>query len=161
MARRFPRWLVLLSTPIAFLIVHVGAPWAVSLLSARHGWIDGRPGPWNLVALAVVAIGSAVIWWGAGLHMKQVPETVRIEATPHYLLRGGPYLYSRNPIYLGVLTTWFGWGLFYGSASVAVTVGAEILIVSLIVVPWEERNLEGRFGESYLDYKRRVPRWLL
>jgi protein-S-isoprenylcysteine O-methyltransferase Ste14 len=28
------------------------------------------------------------------------------------------------------------------------------------VVPWEERNLEARFGEAYLRYKHSVPRWL-
>jgi len=44
---------------------------------------------------------------------------------------------------------WIGWALFYGS--VAVSIGCLILwLIMNRVVQWEERSLEGRFGESYL-----------
>jgi protein-S-isoprenylcysteine O-methyltransferase Ste14 len=31
---------------------------------------------------------------------------------------------------------------------------------TFVIVPWEERDLEARFGEAYRAYKARVPRWL-
>ena len=55
---------------------------------------------------------------------------------------------------------WLGWIIFYGS--LAVLAGTVVIwgSVAMLVVPWEERNLEARFGEAYLRYKQSVPRWL-
>ncbi len=58
-------------------------------------------------------------------------------------------------MYLSALAIWLGWALFYGSVAVFVACG-----VGWVLVPWEERELEARFGEAYLRYKNRVPRWL-
>ena len=62
-------------------------------------------------------------------------------------------------MYLFGMLIWLGWIIFYGS--VAVLAGTVIIwgIVAMLVVPSEERNLEARFGEAYLQYMRSVPRW--
>jgi protein-S-isoprenylcysteine O-methyltransferase Ste14 len=63
-------------------------------------------------------------------------------------------------MFLFELAFWFGWALFYGS--IAVLIGFLLFWVALnfMIVPYEERDLEARFGEAYRDYKARVPRWL-
>jgi hypothetical protein len=48
---RLPHWISPILLTGLFLVVHVGAPWGLSLHSTRHGWLDGCPGPWNLLAL--------------------------------------------------------------------------------------------------------------
>ncbi len=50
--------------------------------------------------------------------------------------------------------------MFFGS--LLILVGFAILVggTSLVVIPWEERKLEMQFGDSYLRYKKAVPRWL-
>lgn len=53
--RYMPLWL---TVPMA-LAVWEGLPWAISLLTPRYGWTDGRPGFWNLVGLVPVLLGSA------------------------------------------------------------------------------------------------------
>jgi protein-S-isoprenylcysteine O-methyltransferase Ste14 len=47
----------------------------------------------------------------------------------------------------------------YGSLANAAAFLAAGAIVTMVVVPWEERGLERRFGEGYLQYKNAVPRW--
>jgi protein-S-isoprenylcysteine O-methyltransferase Ste14 len=37
---------------------------------------------------------------------------------------------------------------------------ALVLVVNLVLVPWEEQTLEAAFGQDYLLYKNRVSRWL-
>ena len=79
--------------------------------------------------------------------------------TPGYLLRSGPYRWSRNPMYTGEATVWAGWALFYASPAVwagLVTVSAAFATI----VPWEERRLLERFGEDYRAYLADVPRWV-
>jgi protein-S-isoprenylcysteine O-methyltransferase Ste14 len=58
------------------------------------------------------------------------------------------------------MTIWLGWIIFYGSAAVCAGFAVFWGSVTLLVVPWEERKLEARFGEAYLRYKRTVPRWV-
>ena len=83
-----------------------------------------------------------------------------MERTQNYLVVRGPYQFTRNPMYLCGMLIWLGWIILYGS--VAVLEGAVVFWGSVagLVVPWEERNLEARFGEAYLCYKNSVPRWL-
>ncbi len=157
---RLPHWMALLSLPVVFLLVHVALPWGISLLSTRHGWANGRPGRRNLLALILVGAGTSCIIWCARLHFIASPGSFEMERTPKYLLVRGPYTFTRNPIYLSLLAIWFGWALFYGSVAVCVGCVVGWVIVTLLVVPWEERELEARFGEAYLRYKNTVPRWL-
>ena len=155
-----PRWTVPIYWTVGLLIVHNVIPWGISLLSTRYGWVEARPGIWNLLALILVVTGLAIIIWTMILHFARAPERVEMERTPKYLLIQGPYRFSRNPMYLGELVLWFGWALFYGSVAVLIGFLLILVMMNFRAVPREERDLEARFGDSYLEYKKRVPRWL-
>jgi protein-S-isoprenylcysteine O-methyltransferase Ste14 len=160
---RLPQWSAVIYLSVAGPLVHVVIPWAISLLALRHGWIAGHPGKWNWLGLIPVTAGVSVIAWCASLHVREIPHGYALETTPEYLLVKGPYKYSRNPIYLAILPIWLGWVIFYGSFSVgAVLVGLLVawLPLGILIVGREERSLEARFGESYVAYKRSVPRWI-
>jgi protein-S-isoprenylcysteine O-methyltransferase Ste14 len=63
-------------------------------------------------------------------------------------------------MYVAELASWLGWAMFFGSLAVFLGYIALLLVVNLVIVPWEEGSLEAAFGQAYLMYKRRVPRWL-
>jgi protein-S-isoprenylcysteine O-methyltransferase Ste14 len=158
-----PRWLALLvGSPIwaaLLTVVHGVIPWAVSTLTHRLGWVEGQPSVWNLAGLGLVAAGLSCILWVLVLHVLRTPERVDLELTPKYLLRRGPYAFSRNPMFLGVLVLWLGWAWFYGSIPVCIgCLGCGLVMRR--AVAWEERKLEARFGETYRQYKQAAPRWL-
>ncbi len=158
-----PRWLALVLAVMLWTVVlplvHGVLPWAISLLTTRHGWAEDRPGIWNWLALIVVGVAGACLIWILALHFVQTPERVELEMTPKYLLRRGPYAVTRNPMYLAGLTLWLGWTLFYGS--VGILIGWVVLGVCVnLLVRREECALEARFGEVYREYKRTVPRWI-
>ena len=154
-----PPWMALLLTPVVVLLGHVAVPRELSSLSARHGWARGRPGRLNLPGLILVGIGVAGLSWCARLHFGAARGSFERGRTQGYLVVRGPYRLARNPMYLCGMAIWLGWVVFYGS--VAVLVGFAVFwgSVALLVVPREERDLEARFGEGYLRYKGRVPRW--
>ena len=79
---------------------------------------------------------------------------------PREFVAVGPYRYVRNPMYVGGLAVILGGGLFLRSASIAAFSLVFLLVMHLFVVLYEERTLERRFGDSYLDYQRSVHRWL-
>jgi len=144
-------------------VAHGVVPWAVSLLTRRCGWTDGVPGTWNLLGLIPIVAASAGLIWimlTGFAHAGEMPEKVELNWDPKVLLVGGPYAFSRNPMYVAELVLWLGWTLFYGSLAVLaglLALGAGIAFL----VPREEGALEARFGETYRRYKAIVPRWLV
>jgi len=154
-AKFLPLWL---AYPLALIVWGV-VPWAISLLTPHYGWTAGHPGPWNLLGLIPVLVGTTGIIWGLVLHSAQSREGIEWELDKSYLLMRGPYAFSRNPMYLSELTLLFGWVIFYGSVA---------LLIAFVVwclffyhqVPLEERVMEAHFGEAYRAYQARVPRWL-
>ncbi len=157
---RLPHWLTPIFLTLLFLLVHVAAPWGLSALSTRHGWVNRRPGKWNLLALIPVGTGIACTIWMITLHFRASPVTFLEWKPGQKLLTPGLYAFSRNPMYLFELTFWFGWAFFYGSIPVLVGFLLWLAMFNFVIVPWEERDLEARFGEAYRAYKARVPRWL-
>jgi protein-S-isoprenylcysteine O-methyltransferase Ste14 len=156
-----PRWIALVVTPVVFLLGHVVLPQALSELTIHHGWTSGRPGWLNLLGIPLVAAGGAGLAWCLRLHFaSSAGSGFEMSATQDYLVTHGPYRFTRNPVYLSGIVIWLGWVVIYGSF--AVLIGLVVLwgSVALLAVPWEERKLEARFGDAYLQYQSRVPRWL-
>jgi protein-S-isoprenylcysteine O-methyltransferase Ste14 len=79
---------------------------------------------------------------------------------PKKLVRRGLYRYSRNPMYVGVLTVIYGWAVLYRSPTVAAYGIAVALCFYSFVVFFEEPILRKRFGGEYEQYCAEVPRWL-
>ena len=155
--RILPRWAGAIVCGVGIPVVHGLVPWAISLLTVRHGWVNFRPGPWNFAGLILVAIACTAIVWALAGHFAEAPRGWEFERTPKYLLTRGPYRFTRHPIYLSYAVLWTGWVIFYGS--IAVLIGLVLAWpFGNAIVTREERNLEARFGEAHREYKRTVPR---
>jgi protein-S-isoprenylcysteine O-methyltransferase Ste14 len=72
----------------------------------------------------------------------------------------GPYRFSRNPIYLAFSLLQLGLAFWVNSLGVLLTLIPAVALMSLVVIPREERYLEARFPSEYLAYKASVRRWL-
>jgi protein-S-isoprenylcysteine O-methyltransferase Ste14 len=154
-----PRWAAPIVVIGGTLAVHVALPWAISLIMPRYGWVEGHPGWWNWIGLLPVAAGLVMIAWGASLHIVTATGPRVFERTPRYMLVKGPYRFSRNPMYLLELAMWLGWAIFYGSIAVLIAFALWWIFFAFLAVPYEERQLEARYGEMYLQYKNTIPRW--
>jgi protein-S-isoprenylcysteine O-methyltransferase Ste14 len=156
---RIPKWITIAIIPLEFVVALILAPYALSGLSPRYGWTSGRPDWWNLLGALPVVAGAVGIVWSVSHHVAKLPTAVELELTPTYLLKLGPYRFTRNPIYIAVLTMWLGWTIVYGSVANGVVLLLAGAMFAVIVVPFEERRLERRFGDDYLHYKAAVARW--
>lgn len=76
------------------------------------------------------------------------------------IVRTGPYRFSRNPIYLAFSLLHLGIAIWANSPWLIAMLIAAVALMALVVIPREERYLEGRFGTEYVDYKTSVHRWL-
>ncbi len=87
-----------------------------------------------------------------------VPEMSK-EAGSSTLLTEGIYGSIRHPRYVGFTLGTIGWALFLGYLGLYLMIAGAILCLLGIVV-LEERELRERFGQAYLEYAARVPRFV-
>ena len=160
-----PRRLVLALAPVVWLValpaVHAGVPWVLSHLGPRYGWAGGTPSGWNLLGCVPVAAGTALLVWVMVLgfsRYRDLPERVPTDWSPALLLTGGPYAFSRHPMYVGELALWLGFAVLYGSPAVLAGFAAWIAVMRRLAVR-EESALAAKFGDAYRRYQARVPRW--
>lgn len=114
--------------------------------------------PWNYVVSLPLLAGGSFLWLWSVLHFAKAKGTPVPVSPPPVLVDTGPYAYVRNPMLSGIFFVLFAVAFLIGSSSLLFVfapafIGFSILEFKLI----EEPELEKRFGEKYLDYKRRTP----
>lgn len=72
----------------------------------------------------------------------------------------GIYRFSRNPMYLGFAMGLVAWVVYLSAWAGLLAIGAFVAYMNRFQIEPEERALESRFGQAFVDYKRRVRRWL-
>lgn len=82
-----------------------------------------------------------------------------VDAT-NELVVAGPYRWIRNPMAFASLFQGFAIGLALGSPLTLVYIYVGGLMWNYLARPWEELDLERKFGESYCRYKREVKCWV-
>ncbi len=109
---------------------------------------------WTLVGLGLSLDGSA-LW----RFLSQRTSPLPFRPASVFVVRG-PYRWTRNPMYLGMLALGIGAGLVTDSLWWLPATAIFWSWLDRWVVPREECYLERRFGDTYRDYRQRVPRWI-
>ena len=111
---------------------------------------------WLVLPADIVATaGLAYSVWGLAYLRRSfsiIPEARR-------LVTGGPYGWSRHPVYLGEITTAIGINLATAGWPGALAL-VYFLICQFLRMRWEEGVLTRAFPDDYPAYARRVPRYL-
>lgn len=117
-------------------------------------------GPLQVVGAATTVIGSATALWcvvafafiGRGTPLPFDP--------PRRLVLTGPYRFVRNPMAIGVGLAVAGLALLYESLALLAFAGLFMAVIHAMVTLYEEPTLRQTFGTDYVEYCRRVNRWL-
>lgn len=85
---------------------------------------------------------------------------VCVTGTSGHIATAGPYRFSRNPMYLGMVLMLLGLALYAGTPPFSVSALVYFAILNFFICPYEEDKLFHAFGVEYLQYRNRVRRWL-
>jgi len=119
--------------------------------------------PFNLCS------GLSVFFFGLSIGIKSTRALYRLgrglpwgelsqQAQSDQLVTTGLYACCRNPMTFGYSLLPCGMGLMFQSPGMAFLIPAMVFAVMIVWLKlWEEPNLQKRFGEAYLEYKRTTP----
>jgi protein-S-isoprenylcysteine O-methyltransferase Ste14 len=117
--------------------------------------------PLTLIGLAPIIVGLFINLQGTRTLQRAFKKsgTTDIE-NPKVLVTEGAFRYSRNPMYLGGLVMRFGLAILLGSLVTFIFPAISFLLLQFLYIPNEEAQLKTIFGKEYLDYKKRVRKWI-
>lgn len=139
-------------------LAHIALFFILSLLLDKIiGFPELLSSPSNrIVSVFFIGTGLFLIVWSMFHFFKQKGTPVPFNPPPKLVL-SGPYRYSRNPMICGWFLVAFGIGFLLNSIA-AVSIGVPLFILFHLweIEKVEEPELEERFGEEYIAYKRSV-----
>lgn len=123
--------------------------------------VIGTTGPQMLVqvvGLLVLAVGLMLFSASLRNFVTAGEGTLAPWDPPRRLVVRGPYRYVRNPMISGVLLVLFGQALTLLSRPHFIWALIFLAANSIYIPLLEEAGLRDRFGDSYVEYCRHVPR---
>jgi protein-S-isoprenylcysteine O-methyltransferase Ste14 len=147
---------VLIRPPLAWglaVIAGLALNWLVPLpflpADVPAGWVGAM-----VVVLALALFAWAIVTvTGAGSNVPTNRPTTSI-------VESGPYRFTRNPIYLGMVLGLIGLAIAFDTLWLLMMLLPFALVIRYGVVAREEAYLERKFGDVYRGYRSRVRRWL-
>jgi protein-S-isoprenylcysteine O-methyltransferase Ste14 len=143
------------------LLAFLALPGVVAILLPPFiGDID----PWRLPGTSygglILLAGLGLLGWCIRDFYVAGKGTLAPWDPPEHLVIIGLYKYTRNPMYVAVLTMLAGWTIMYGSVFLLVYTASFAFIFNRRVVVNEEPWLNATFGAEWQRYAAAVPRWL-
>lgn len=112
------------------------------------------------LALLLLAVGAVLYLRSAWDFASFGRGTPAITDAPRRLVTRGFFRYTRNPMYVAVLSAIAGWAILYGAPVLWAYGAAVFVFFSLFIRLYEEPRLTREFGDEYVAYVKRVGRWL-
>lgn len=115
--------------------------------------------PARLLSAVLLVPGLGLTFWSLWLFLRARTSPLPMRPATA-LVRSGPYRWTRNPMYLGLLCLYLGVALLFGVTWALPLAPLVVVLVSRLVIRREEQYLEERFGEEYRRYQGEVRRWI-
>ena len=113
----------------------------------------------SLLGLILILSGISLVFVSFRF-MRKMKTTFIPDGTPEVLISSGPFKFSRNPIYLGMLTILVGLAFLMSSLSAIIIAIVFGTIINFTWIAHEEKKLHELFSEDWDNYSSKVRRWI-
>jgi protein-S-isoprenylcysteine O-methyltransferase Ste14 len=120
----------------------------------------------HLNRYARLPLGAVLLLAGIGLMasgrsaLTRMGTNVQPSLPTLVLVKTGIYRWTRNPMYVGGCVAMFGVAFLCSLDWLPLIFPASLVVLHFGIIKREERYLERKFGDEYLGYASRVPRYL-
>lgn len=138
---------------LAYVLVAAGISWGLGWPSVT--WLHSSP-----LGIALVVLGFAPPVWAAVLFRREGTEINPTSPANKKLVTAGPYRFTRNPMYLGLVIVSLGIAVWVGAWPMFLAPLASFVTSNWVHIPFEEAKMRRQFGETFDAYCGRTRRWL-
>lgn len=149
-----PSWIVRIPTPV-WLLGLIVAALLVDRWIQLPAIIQHRP-----AGIALIVAGVALSAWARLAFRRDSAEIYPWSEAHSALVTSGPFRFSRNPMYLGLLVIGLGAALTAGTWLMWIVPVLLFVLDNFVIIPFEERSMERAFGDAYGAYQASVRRWI-
>jgi protein-S-isoprenylcysteine O-methyltransferase Ste14 len=150
------------------LLMHIPVPWVFVLTYLAGAGLE-HWAPilrWSGAAIGVqvlsevlLAVGAGIAAWGLMYFFKAHTTTIPGRKSSK-LVTWGPYRFTRNPMYVGLILAYLGEAGILRQVWPILFLPLPVAYLNWIVIPVEEIRLTEVFGADYERYKAKVRRWI-
>ena len=151
-----PPWYLKVPPPIwglAMLLAAAGLDWAANTRTIAY--VPSLP-----LAILFSTAGIALAAWGRFLFASENTEIMPTSVSNKKLVTRGPFRFTRNPMYLGLVLLSVGIAFAFGALAYFLVPVGLFVICNNGFIPFEEAKMQRQFGEEYGAYLHRVRRWI-
>jgi protein-S-isoprenylcysteine O-methyltransferase Ste14 len=113
----------------------------------------------TVAGIALILSGLSLVLFSAGL-FRQRGTNINPTRPSTILVTDGPYRFTRNPMYVGLVLIYAGIALLLASLWALLVLVPVLVIIRYLVIAKEERYLLKKFGGEYRTFTGRVRRWI-
>jgi len=114
----------------------------------------------KLFGIALMMCGVAIWLYSIALFYFSGKGTPVPTNPPKELVIKGSYKYTRNPMYVGKLVILLGYFCIFGHIFLLLNLVIVAIFFHFFITCYEEPILKNKFGNSYIEYCKKVPRWI-
>lgn len=112
------------------------------------------------LAILLTVAGIFLAAWGRSTFAAAGTEIIPTSPSNKILVTKGPFRFTRNPMYSGLVLASLGVALYPGTLPFFAVPVLLFLICNFVFIPFEEAKMQRQFSDQYTDYLRRVRRWM-
>lgn len=144
-------------------------PPIVGLLTAGLMWVFHYGfQDWDINTVSLNYLGYLFALLGILIEVWSVARFFKVKTTinplkperSNHLVTNGLFQYSRNPMYVGMLSVLLGFGLWLGNPVSLLALFGFVAYLTEFQIKPEESILLENFGEEYRQYQTQVRRWV-
>jgi len=114
--------------------------------------------PYNFLGLIIISFGFFLEIWAWLLFKKhKTPENF---SKSKKLVTEKIYKFTRNPMYLGMILMVVGLSFVLNNYISLIGPIVLFFVIHFMFIPFEEEKNLKTFGQKYLNYKKKVRKWL-
>src|SRR5215204_1198071 len=133
---------------------------AAGLLANRRYRIPFLPRPLARTLGWPLVIGGIAVGFLGSREMRRAETNLDPYKPTTAIVTEGPFRFTRNPLYLSMTLIYGGISAVANALPAALLLPIVLRLMRRGVIEREERYLERKFGDEYIEYKVRTPRWI-
>lgn len=153
------RYLKIISINLGIILVAVFVVWISVLIDEYFGLIGFKSNIASILGLTFVLFGLFFRFWASDTFYKNKVKVLWVSSQKKLLIEG-PFKFTRNPLYIGIVSIALGVVILFGSYTGLLLAIIFFFIWDLWLKYFEEKDLEKKFGKNYRKYKKNIPRWI-